>query len=73
MVSHPVPSCLFPSGARFSIVAIWIYGKAASRQEPAPYLNILRIKQPDQILQDGIDNILMEVAVIPEREQVQLQ
>ena len=44
-----------------------------ARGEDALHLNVARIHEPDKVLHDYVDTILMEIAVIAEREEVEFE
>ncbi len=48
-------------------------GYAAARSEDALDLDITRIHQLHEVVEDDVHTVFMKVAVIPEREQVQLE
>ncbi len=73
MIHHPMARHLLVLRPRFSVVAIRIDRDATTRSELAPYLDVARVHQLDQIVHDDVDTILMEIAVIAEAEQVQLE
>lgn len=72
MTAEAVPGHLFPAGAGLSVVAVGVDGKAAPGQEPAPYFDVLGLHELNQILHDDVDDILVEIAVVPEGKQVEL-
>ena len=57
---------LFPISTRLSIVCVWIDGQTTARRKLAPYLDVLRIHQFNQILHDNINAVLVKVPVIAE-------
>ncbi len=59
--------------ARSAVVTVWINGDASAGSELAPYLDVARIHELDEILHDDIHAVLMEVSVVAEAEEVQLQ
>ena len=56
----------FPLCTRLSIVCVWIDGQTTARRELAPYLDVLRIHQLDEVFHDDIDAVLVKVPVIAE-------
>ena len=56
-----------------SIVGKRIDADASTRREQACYLDILRIYETDEVFHDDIHAILMEIAMVAEREQVELE
>ena len=56
----------FPLCTRLSIVCVWINGQTTARRKLAPYLDVLRIHQLDEIFHDDIDAVLVKVPVIAE-------
>ena len=73
MVGQSVPSHLFPLRPRSAIVAVRVNGNAAAGQKLSPHFNVRRLHQPDQVVHDDVHTVLVEIAVIPEAEQIQLQ
>ena len=57
---------LFPLCTRLAIVCVWIDGQTAARRKLAPYLDVLRIHQLDEIFHDDVDAVLVKVPVIAE-------
>lgn len=73
MIHHPMARHLLVLRSRFPVVAIRIDRDAAARSELAPYLDVARVHQFDQVVHDDVHAILVEIAVIAEAEQVQLE
>ena len=73
MIRQALPGHLLPFCSRHSVVAVGVDGDPAPRQEPAPYLDILRLHQRDQILHDPVHAVLMEISLVPVTEKVQFQ
>lgn len=73
MIHHPMARHLFILRPRFPVVAIRIDRDAAAWSELAPYLDVARVHQLDQIVHDDVDAILVKITVIAEAEQVQLE
>ena len=57
---------LFPLCTRLAIVCIWIDGQTTARRKLAPYLDVLRIHQLDEVFHDDIDAIFVEIPMITE-------
>lgn len=57
---------LFPLCTRLAIVCVWIDGQTTTRRKLAPYLDVLRIHQLDEVFHDDVDAVLMKVPVIAE-------
>lgn len=57
---------LFPLCTRLAIVCVWIDGQTTARRKLAPYLDVLRIHQLDEVFHDDIDAVLVKVPVITE-------
>ena len=57
---------LFPVCTRLAIVCVWIDGQTTTRRKLAPYLDVLRIHQLDEVFHDDIDAIFVEVPMITE-------
>ena len=57
---------LFPLCTRLAIVCVWIDGQTTTRRKLAPYLDVLRIHQLDEIFHDDVDTVLVKVPVIAE-------
>ena len=73
MVQQAVTCEVLPFRSENAIVAEWIDGEAASWQELAPYLDITRAKQADQIEQDLIYTFYKYVAKVSVAEKIELQ
>ena len=71
-MEKPVLGNALPPGSRFAVIAVRIDGDSAARCELAPDLDILGIHELYQVLHDDVYAVLMEVAVITEREQIKL-
>ena len=56
-----------------TIVGVWIDADTATWGEDARHLYIFRIHETDKVLHNDIDAILMEVAMIAEREEIEFQ
>ena len=59
--------------ARPAIIGIGIDADSATRGEYACHLNILWVHQADKVLHNLIHTILMEIAMIAERKEIELQ
>ena len=57
---------LFPLCTRLAVVCVWIDGQTTARRKLAPYLDVLRIHQLDEVFHDDIDAIFVEIPVIAE-------
>ena len=57
---------LFPLCTRLAVVCVWIDGQTTARRKLAPYLDVLRIHQLDEIFHDDVDAVLVKVPVIAE-------
>ena len=62
----------------FLVIGVGVIGKridadAAAGHEPACYLQIFGIHERHQIFHDNIDAVLMKIAVVAEREEVELE
>ena len=73
MLTQSLPRQLLILRPRTTIVGVRMNSNAATRGEDTRHLDVARIHQLDQILHDDIDTILMEIAMIAEREQVEFQ
>ena len=62
----PLFGSLFPLCTRLAIVCVWIDGQTTARRKLAPYLDVLRIHQLDEIFHDDVDAVLVKVPVIAE-------
>ena len=56
-----------------SVVDIRMDGYSSSRSEQAQHLDVLRIHQFDQVIEDDVDTILVETSVVTETEQVEFE
>ena len=72
VVKEPVLCHLFPFGSALAVIAVRIDGNASTGSELAPYFDIFRIHELNQIFHDYVYAVLMKVAVITEREQIEL-
>lgn len=57
---------LFPLCTRLAIVCVWIDGQTTARRKLAPYLDVLRIHQLDEVFHDDVNAVLVKVPVIAE-------
>ena len=57
---------LFPLCTRLTIVCVWIDGQTTARRKLAPYLDVLRIHQLDEVFHDDIDAIFVKVPMVTE-------
>lgn len=73
MIHHPVLRHLLVLRARLAVVAVRIDRNSATRGEFAPYLDVARLHQLDQVIHDDVDAILVEIPVISEAEEIQLE
>ena len=55
---------LFPLCTRLAIVCVWIDGQTTAWRKLAPYLDVLRIHQLDEVFHDNVDAVLVKVPVI---------
>ena len=61
---------LFPLGTRLAVVCVWIDGQTTTRRKLAPYLDVLRIHQLDEVFHDNVNAVLVKVPVIAETKEV---
>ena len=54
-----------------TIVSVWIDADTTTWGEDTRHLYIFRIHEADKVFHDDIDAILMEVAMITEREEIE--
>ena len=73
MVHEPVLCKLLVFCSWTTIVSVWIDADTATWGEDTRHLNIFRIHETDKVLHNDIDAILMEVAMITEREEIEFQ
>ena len=57
---------LFPLCTRLAIVCIRIDRQTTARRKLAPYLDVLRIHQLNEVFHDDVDAVLVKVPVIAE-------
>ena len=57
---------LLPLCTRLAVVCVWIDGQTTARRELAPYLDVLRIHQLDEVFHDDIDAIFVEIPMVTE-------
>ena len=55
---------LFPVCTRLAIVCVWIDGQTTARRKLAPYLDVLRIHQLDEVFHDDVDAVLVKIPMI---------
>ena len=55
---------LFPLCTRLAIVCIWVDGQSTTRRKLAPYLDVLRIHQLDEVFHDDVDAVLVKIPMI---------
>ena len=73
MVQHALSGHLLVLGTRTAVVGIGIDADAAARQEEPQHLNVLGVHETDEIFHDDVDAVLVEIAVIAEREEIELE
>ena len=61
---------LFPLGTRLAVVCVWIDGQTTARRKLAPYLDVLRIHQLDEVFHDDVDAVLVKVPMVTEAKEV---
>ena len=61
---------LFPLCTRLTIVCVWIDGQTTARRKLAPYLDVLRIHQLDEVFHNDVNAVLVKVPVIAEAKEV---
>ena len=57
---------LFPLCTRLAIICVWIDRQTTAWCKLAPYLDVFRIHQLDEVFHDDIDAVLVKVPVIAE-------
>ena len=57
---------LFPLCTRLAVVCVWIDGQTTAWRELAPYLDVLRIHQLDEVFHNDIDAIFVEIPMVTE-------
>ena len=70
MIHHPVIRHLLILGTWTTVVGVWIDADTSTRSEDDFNLDVLRINKTYEIFHNLIDAILVEVAMITEREKV---
>ena len=73
VVLHAVLCQLLVAGAGTAVVGVGVYGDAASGGEDTFHLDVAGVHQLYKVFRDGVHAVLVEVAVVAEREEVQLQ
>ena len=73
MVHKPMLCKLLVFCSRTTVVGVWIDADATTRSEDTRHLYVLRIHETDKVFHYDIDTILMEIAMIAEREEIELQ
>ena len=59
--------------AGFTVVGVGINADSTTGNEDACYLDVLGFHQSDEVLHDDVDAVLVEAAMIAEREQIELE
>ena len=57
---------LFPLCTRLAIICVRIDGQTTARCKLAPYLDVLRVHQLDEVFHDDIDAIFVEIPMVTE-------
>ena len=57
---------LLPLCTRLAVICVWIDGQTTARCKLAPYLDVLRIHQLDEIFHDDVNAIFMEITMVTE-------
>ena len=57
---------LLPLCTRLAVICVWIDGQTTARRKLAPYLDVLRIHQLDEIFHNDIDAIFVKVPMVTE-------
>lgn len=58
--------CFFPVCTRLAVVRVWIDGQTTAWRKLAPYLDVFRIHQLDEVFHDNIDAIFVEIPMVTE-------
>ena len=58
----------FPVRPGLSVVGVRIDGQTAARKELAPDFDVLGLQECHQVVEDDIDAVLMEIAVVAKTE-----
>lgn len=73
MIHQTITRHLFILRSRSAVVAVRINRDAAARGEFAPYFDVFRVHELDQVIHDDVDAILVEVAMVAEAKQIELE
>ena len=57
---------LFPVCTRLAIVCVWIDGQTTARRKLAPYFDVLRVHQLDEVFHNDINAVLVKVPMVTE-------
>ena len=57
---------LLPLCTRLAVICVWIDRQTTARCKLAPYLDVLRIHQLDEIFHDDVNAIFMEITMVTE-------
>ena len=57
---------LFPLCTRLAVVCVWIDGQTTARRKLAPYFDVLRVHQLDEVFHNDINAVLVKVPMIAE-------
>ena len=63
-------SSLFPLCTRLAVVCVWVDRQTTARRKLAPYLDVLRIHQLDEVFHNDVNAVLVKVPVIAEAKEV---
>ena len=64
---------MLPLGARPAIIGIGVDADTTTRHEETRNLDILGVHQPDEVFHDDVHAVFVEIAMVAEREEIQLQ
>ena len=63
----------FVFGTWTTIIGVGPNADASTWSEDACHLDIFWVHQPDEVFHDGVDTVLMEVAMIAEAEEIEFE
>ena len=70
---EPLAGHILVGRAGGTVVGVGVYGYAATGCEDAQHFDVAWLHQPDKVFHDDVDTVFVEVAMVAEREEVELQ
>ena len=73
VLRHALLSQLLVGGVGASVVGVGVDADASTGDEEPKHLDVARIHEVDEVVEDGVDAVFVEVAMVAEREEVEFQ